>query len=184
MTTLIFHRASAMTTIPITTSVTVAARRAVVLIARDRARSVEAFNPMLASAEEQVYLDARRHGVVLARPLARAGAVAALGAAGFALGWPFSLGGAALLLVAAGLAVAAVWRWDRTRVVVTREKLVVEHGIVRRRAAAVRLARVSTVELEQSLLGRVLGYGTVVAGDLEIAFVARPRELLAELDRR
>jgi uncharacterized membrane protein YdbT with pleckstrin-like domain len=138
---------------------------------------------MLAAADEQVYLDARRHGVVLARPLARAGAVAALGAAGFAIGWPFSLAGAVLLLVAAGLAVAAVWRWDRTRVVVTGEKLVVEHGLVRRRAAAVRLARVSTVELEQSLLGRLLGYGTVVAGDLEIRCVPRPRDVCGLVQR-
>jgi len=135
------------------------------------------------AAGEQVYLDARRHGVVLARPLGRAGAIAALGAAGFALGWPFSLPGAALLLVAACLAVAAVWRWDRTRVVVTREKLVVEHGLVRRRAAAVRLARVSTVELEQSFLGRVLGYGTVVAGDLEIECVPRPRDVCGLVQR-
>jgi uncharacterized membrane protein YdbT with pleckstrin-like domain len=76
-----------------------------------------------------------------------------------------------------------VWRWDRTRVVVTGEKLVVEHGLVRRRAAAVRLARVSTVELEQSLLGRLLGYGTVVAGDLEIRCVPRPRDVCGLVQR-
>src|SRR5919199_3217459 len=38
---------------------------------------------VLASAEERVCLEARRHGIVLARPLARAVAVALLGAALF-----------------------------------------------------------------------------------------------------
>jgi uncharacterized membrane protein YdbT with pleckstrin-like domain len=51
------------------------------------------------------------------------------------------------------------------------------HGVVRKRAAAVRLARVGTVEIEQSVLGRLLGYGTIVAGDLEIRCVAKPSEL-------
>ena len=67
--------------------------------------------------------------------------------------------------------------------VVTTEKLFVVHGVVRRQAAAVRLAKVSTVELEQSLLGRLLGYGTVVAGDLEIACVPRPREVCVLVQR-
>jgi uncharacterized membrane protein YdbT with pleckstrin-like domain len=136
-----------------------------------------------AASDERVYLDARRHGIVLLRPLARAVAVALAGLVGVALGWPFSAGGVVLLVVAALLAVAAVWRWDRTHVVVTAEKLFVVHGLLRRRAAAVRLAKVSTVELEQSLLGRLLGYGTVVAGDLEIECVPQPRELCGLVQR-
>ena len=138
---------------------------------------------MLDDPEERVYLDARRHGIVLLRPLARAVAVAVLGVVGLAVGWPVSAAGAVLLVAAALLAVAAVWRWDRTHVVVTTDKLFVVHGVLHRRAAAVRLAKVSTVELEQSLLGRLLGYGTVVAGDLEIACVPQPRELCGLVQR-
>jgi len=138
---------------------------------------------MLAQPEEHIYLDARRHGIVLVRPLARALALAVLGFVGFAVGWPASLAGATLLALAAGFAIVAVWRWDRTHVVVTTEKLFVVHGVVRRQAAAVRLAKVSTVELDQSLLGRLLGYGTVVAGDLEIACVPRPREVCGLVQR-
>jgi membrane protein YdbS with pleckstrin-like domain len=138
---------------------------------------------MLAQPEEQVFVDARRHGIVLVRPLARAAAVGVAGAVGCALGWPASLAGTALLVVAAAAALAAVWRWDRTHIVVTTEKLFVVHGVVRRRAAAVRLAKVSTVELEQSLLGRLLGYGTVVAGDLEIPCVPHPREVCGLVQR-
>jgi uncharacterized membrane protein YdbT with pleckstrin-like domain len=138
---------------------------------------------MLAGPEERIVVDARRHGIVLARPLSRAALVAAAGGACVVAGWPFSPVGAALLLGAALAAVASVWRWDRTQVVLTTEKLFVVHGVVRRRAAAVRLERVGAVELEQSLLGRLLGYGTVVAGDLEIPFVAEPREVCGHLAR-
>ena len=132
---------------------------------------------MLAHSDEHVYLDERRHGVVLIRPLSRATALAALGGTGLVLGWPVSLAGLVLLVVAAAVALVAVWRWDRTHVVVTNEKLFVVHGVLRKQAAAVRLAKVSTVEIEQSLAGRLLGYGTIVAGDLEIACVPHPREL-------
>jgi uncharacterized membrane protein YdbT with pleckstrin-like domain len=82
-----------------------------------------------------------------------------------------------LLLIAALVAITAVWRWDRTHVVLTTEKLFIVHGVVRRQAAAVQLTRVGTVEVDQSLLGRLLGYGTIMAGDLEIPGVHRPREL-------
>ena len=133
--------------------------------------------------EERVYVDTRRHGVVLVRPLSRALVLALLGAVAFLGGWPVSVAGAGLLLIAALGAVAAVWRWDRTRVVLTGEKLFVVHGTLRRRAAAVRLAKVQTVEIEQSVPGRLLGYGTLVAGDLEISCVADPGEMQGLLNR-
>jgi uncharacterized membrane protein YdbT with pleckstrin-like domain len=132
---------------------------------------------MLAHPDEHVFLDARRHGVVLVRPLLRALVLALLGFAAFLGGWPVSVAGATLLVVAAVVATAAVWRWDRTHVVLTEEKLFVMYGVVRKRAAAVPLAKVGSVEIEQRLPGRLLGYGTIVAGELEIRFVAQPREL-------
>jgi uncharacterized membrane protein YdbT with pleckstrin-like domain len=138
---------------------------------------------MLAHPDEHVFLDARRHGVVLVRPLLRAVVLALLGSAAFLGGWPVSVAGAALLVVAAVVATAAVWRWDRTHVVLTDEKLFVQHGVVRKRAATVALAKIGSVEIEQRLLGRVLGYGTIVAGELEIRCVAQPRELGALVQR-
>jgi membrane protein YdbS with pleckstrin-like domain len=138
---------------------------------------------MLTGSDEHVYLDERRHGVILVRPLTRALALAVLGATGLALGWPVSLAGLVLLIVAAMVALVAVWRWDRTRVVVTTEKLFIVHGVLRKQAAAVRLAKVGTVELDQSLVGRLFGYGTIVAGDLEIACVPHPRELCGLVQR-
>jgi membrane protein YdbS with pleckstrin-like domain len=124
---------------------------------------------------EQIRLEERPHAAALARPLGRSLALALAGGI-LVLVAPASVGlvGAVLLATAAVLALAAVWRWDRTQLIVTSEKLFVVHGIAQRRAAAVRLARVAPVEMEQSVLGRMLGYGTVIAGDLEIPFVPDP----------
>ena len=49
---------------------------------------------MLASAEERVCLDARRHGVVLARPLGQALVLAGAGAFLLVQPWPLQLPGA------------------------------------------------------------------------------------------
>lgn len=124
---------------------------------------------------EEVRLEERPHAAALVRPIGRSLVLAFAGGVIVVIA-PASLGlvGALLLAVAAALALAGVWRWDRTQLVVTSDKLFVIHGIAQRRAAAVRLARVGPVEMEQSVLGRMLGYGTVIAGDLEIPFVPDP----------
>jgi membrane protein YdbS with pleckstrin-like domain len=129
------------------------------------------------SRDERTCWESRRHAVVLARPLGRGIALGVGGFVCFALGWPWMLAGPPLIALGAVGAALSVWRWERTRVVVTTEKLFVVHGTLRRRAAAVRLGRIATIEVEQSLLGRLLGYGTLVAGELEIAFVPQPREV-------
>lgn len=138
---------------------------------------------MLRSEEERVVVDSRRHGIVLLRPFARATVVAGAGGLAVFAGWPFSAAGAALLFVAAVGAIASVWSWDRTHVVLTTEKLFVVHGVVRRRAAAVHLAQVGSLEIEQGLLGRLLGYGTLVAGELEIPYVPEARRVAGLLGR-
>ena len=128
---------------------------------------------------EVVRLAERPHPAALVRPLGRSLTLALTGGI-LVLAAPFSLGlvGAlhlVLLHVAgAALGLAAVWRWDRTQLVLTSEKLFVVYGIAQRRAAAVRLTRVTPVEIEQSVAGRILGYGTVIAGELVIPFVPHP----------
>lgn len=136
--------------------------------------------------DERTCWESRRHGIVLAGPLARSLALGGGGLICVAVGWPVMVLGPALLGAGAVLAALAVWRWERTRIVVTTQKLFVVYGTLRRRAAAVRLTRVATVEVEQSLIGRLLGYGTLVAGELEIPYVPQPREvggLVAHLSR-
>ena len=129
---------------------------------------------MWSSPYERICLDERRHGVVLARPFAKAIALGTLGASLSWVGGPLTIAGAAVLAVAAFLALRAAWGWESTHVVVTTEKLYVSYGFLRRRAAAVHLARTRTIEVEQTLLGRLLGYGTLIAGELEVDYVADP----------
>jgi uncharacterized membrane protein YdbT with pleckstrin-like domain len=136
---------------------------------------------LVGSARERVCVDERRHGIVLAGAFVRAAALAVPGGFAVAVGWPATIAGAVLLSLAAAIVVRSVWRWERTRVVLTTEKLFVVHGTVRRRAAAVRLARIGAVEIEQSILGRLLDYGTIVVGDLEITHVPRPRRLIERM---
>jgi uncharacterized membrane protein YdbT with pleckstrin-like domain len=118
-------------------------------------------------------METHRHGVALARPFLRALALALAGAACFLAPWPVvAVLGAALLALAALIAVAAVLRWDRTHLAVTSSALVVEHGLLSRRTASISL-KGTVFEVERTLPGRILGYGTIVAGELEMDYVPR-----------
>src|SRR5690242_3032609 len=118
ITTRSFQSASAAATIPITTSVATAARFAVSAMVEEFFPRRRILQPVV-SAGEHVYVDERRHGVVLVGAFARAVALAAPGVVALVVGWPATVGGAVLLAAAALLVVRAVWRWDRTRVVLT-----------------------------------------------------------------
>jgi uncharacterized membrane protein YdbT with pleckstrin-like domain len=127
-------------------------------------------------------LEAHRHGIALARPFLRALVFAVAGAACFLAPWPVvAVVGAALLALAALIAVAAVVRWDRTHLAVTGSALVVEHGLLSRRTASISL-KGTVFEVERTLPGRILGYATVVAGELEMDYV--PRRLARLLQQR
>jgi uncharacterized membrane protein YdbT with pleckstrin-like domain len=138
---------------------------------------------MVTSGWEKVCLDERRHAVVLAPSFARALGLAAVGIGLMAVGWPASILGVVLQAFGAGIALRAVWNWEQTRVVLTTDKLFVVHGTLRKRAAAVRLERIGSMEIEQGLVGRLLGYGTIVAGDLEIDYVPRPGDVYGLVER-
>jgi uncharacterized membrane protein YdbT with pleckstrin-like domain len=134
--------------------------------------------------EERVCLDARRHSVVLLRPLVRAVLFSVAGLVLLALPWPAPVAGALLQAVAAIGALVAVIRWDRTRFVVTTEKVFLVHGgLTRRRASAVMVRQLRLVALEQTLPGRVLGYGTLQAGPLEVAYVPHARDVRDLVER-
>jgi hypothetical protein len=131
---------------------------------------------------ESPLLEAHRHGIALAKPLLRAFLLALVGAACFVAPWmAAAAAGAVLLALAAVIAVVGVARWDRTHLVVTGSSLVVEYGFLRRSSASVSLNG-TVFEVERTLLGRILGYGTVAAGELEIDCV--PRRLIRVLQQR
>ena len=99
------------------------------------------------SAEERVCLDARRHGVVLARPLAKALGLALAGGILLSQFWALALLGAVAIAAGALIALRAVWRWEWTRFVITTERVYLAHGSLHRRAKAVRLRAIDAVEL-------------------------------------
>jgi uncharacterized membrane protein YdbT with pleckstrin-like domain len=138
---------------------------------------------MLTTRQEEVCFDARRHGVVLARPLAQALVLAVTGTVLLDQPWPLPLAGALLVIAGALVLLNAVWRWERTHLVVTTDKVFVVNGTLRRRSAAVRLRSLENLELEQTFPGRLLGYGTLVAGPLEIEHVPHPRSVYRLVDR-
>ena len=135
------------------------------------------------ASSERVCLDARRHGVVLARPLGKALALAVAGGILMTQFWALALLGALAIATGALIALRAVWRWEWTRFVITTERVYLAHGSLHRRAKAVRLRAIDAVELEQSAAGRMLGYGTVLVGPLEVEHVPEPKEVTRLVER-
>jgi hypothetical protein len=127
-------------------------------------------------------IQTHRHGIALARPFSRALVLALAGAACFYAPWAaLAVAGAVLLALAALVALVGVTRWDRTHLELTQSAFIVEYGFVRRKSASVSLNG-TVFEVERTLLGRILGYGTVVAGEFEIDWV--PRRLTRLLQQR
>jgi uncharacterized membrane protein YdbT with pleckstrin-like domain len=128
--------------------------------------------------DEEIYLDARLHGAVLARPIFRSALLVLLGIAVLLV--PYAAAavvGAILIAAGAFFTLRAVWQWERTHLVVTTEKVYLVNGTIHRRSKAVRLQMVDAVEVDQSLVGQLFGYGTVVVGPLRVGHIARPSEV-------
>ena len=138
---------------------------------------------VLVESYEEVCLEARRHGIVLARPLFWAVVLSGVGGVVSTAPRPYSLAGAALIALGVLIALRAVWKWERTRVVVTTDKVLLVGGTLRRRAHSVRLAGLEAIELEQTLIGQLLGYGTVVVGPMALDHVPKPKSVYRLVER-
>ena len=138
---------------------------------------------MLVDHDEEVCLEARRHGIVLARPIFWAVVLSGIGGVVSTAPRPFSVAGGVLIALAAFVAVRAVWKWERARVVVTTDKVLVVGGTWRRRVRSVRLAGLGAVELEQTLMGQLLGYGTIVVGPMALEHVPKPKSVYHLVER-
>ncbi len=138
---------------------------------------------VIVDRDEEVCLEARRHGIVLARPLFWAVVLSGIGGVVSTAPRPFSVAGAPLIVLGALIALRAVWKWERTRVVVTTDKVCVIGGTWRRRARSVRLAGLDAVELEQTLVGQLLGYGTVIVGPMALDHVPKPKSVYRLVER-
>ena len=94
-----------------------------------------------------------------------------LGVAVYVLGLPLAQPGAAIFLhLVAGLvfAAAAVWlfigwfrRWT-TEVAVTNKRIIYKRGFISRYTIEMHLDKVESVDVDQTILGRILGYGDII----------------------
>jgi len=65
---------------------------------------------------------------------------------------------------------------------VTSKKIVTSGGLIRRNTDDLRVTKIEGIQVDQSLLGRILGYGTVTfsgtgAGNIVMSFVPNPVEI-------
>ena len=68
----------------------------------------------------------------------------------------------ALALVALGLLLEQWFRWSRvTEIAVTNRRVIYKKGFIRRRTNEMNMDKVESVQVQQSILGRMLDYGTV-----------------------
>jgi uncharacterized membrane protein YdbT with pleckstrin-like domain len=71
--------------------------------------------------------------------------------------------GAALVGIAALLKILKAWfkRWT-TEIVVTDKRIIYKAGFIRRNTVEMNLDKVESVQVEQSVMGRLLDYGTLI----------------------
>ena len=142
---------------------------------------------------EHPLVHTRAHTAALTRPIA-----AALAAVACSRSWSPSSRAPAVrarseqvvALIAAGFAIWAlirlvrsVWDWDRTLLLVSEDEIVIQRRGVRRSESIVPLRAIHRLRVRRSLLGRLLGYGTIeLAGARKgsrLRFVPQPDEVSA-----
>jgi uncharacterized membrane protein YdbT with pleckstrin-like domain len=124
-------------------------------------------------AGEKVVYTTRLHWIVLLRPIVLS---LLFGVPGVALlvrsaadhsaqtasTTPMMAGGVILMVVAAICIVTGILKRNATEMAVTDKRLVVKVGVAGRRTLELLLQKVESIAVEESLMGRVLGYGTVI----------------------
>lgn len=75
---------------------------------------------------------------------------------------PMLAGGAILLVIALVSLVVALLKRNATEMAVTDRRVIVKIGVAARRTFEILLSKVESIGVEETLMGRMLGYGTVV----------------------
>lgn len=74
----------------------------------------------------------------------------------------FFFAGIFLLVVAAICVVAAMVKRNAVEIAVTDRRVMIKTGMANRRSLEIMLPKVESIGIEESMMGRALGYGTVV----------------------
>jgi uncharacterized membrane protein YdbT with pleckstrin-like domain len=86
------------------------------------------------------------------------------------------------IIVALILLIPGWLTWWTTEIAVTSHRFIYKSGLMRRTTTEIPIDRVESVDIEQSLIGRLLGYGTVIVHATGTGFeplqgIAHPIEL-------
>ena len=148
---------------------------------------------------EQILYQTRLHWIVLIIPILLgaffgAGGIALLAAASGSgesgtSSQAMTMVGTILLFIAVILVVRGILKRNSTQMTVTNMRVVASVGIVSRRSVEIFLSRVESIGVQESMMGRMLGYGTVVVrgtGGTPESFnrVAHPLELRTQVQRQ
>ncbi|HEV2386925.1 MAG TPA: PH domain-containing protein [Candidatus Acidoferrales bacterium] len=139
------------------------------------------------------------HWIVMFWPLLGGLVLGFFGFALFAGGWMATrksasyqgaiVGGAIAVVAAAALIGGGIIRRAATEVAVSNKRVLIKRGLLSRRSIEVLLPKVESIGVEESLLGRMLGYGTVIVrgtgGTLEtFDKIAHPNELRRQIQQQ
>jgi len=99
------------------------------------------------------------------------------------------VGGAILLAVALGFVVRGIVSRNATEMAVTNKRVVAKVGVASRKTIELLLSRVESIGVEESVAGRVLGYGTVIlrgTGGTPESFdkIAQPLEFRTQVQQQ
>jgi uncharacterized membrane protein YdbT with pleckstrin-like domain len=81
-----------------------------------------------------------------------------------------------------------IWlRWRNTEQGVTNKRVIYKYGIISRKTDEMRLSAIESIIIKQGIIGRILGYGTVVvigrgAGDVVIRWMTDPLRVKREIE--
>jgi uncharacterized membrane protein YdbT with pleckstrin-like domain len=106
------------------------------------------------------------HWLIYAQAIVFAGLAVAAAAAGYALGTDFEniafiVAGIFLLLAVISAIVSAIKRVT-TELAVTDHRVIFKRGVISRYTIEMARARVESVDVEQSIAGRIFNYGTIL----------------------
>jgi uncharacterized membrane protein YdbT with pleckstrin-like domain len=100
-----------------------------------------------------------------------------------------AIAGAALVVVAAIVLAYNVIKRNATEIAVTDRRVIIKTGMTSRRSLEIMVAKVESIGIDETVMGRVLGYGTVVihgTGGTPEPFrkIAHPSEFRREVQQQ
>lgn len=81
-----------------------------------------------------------------------------------------------------------IWlSWRNTEQGVTNKRVIYKHGIISRKTDEMRLSAIESIIIKQGIIGRILGYGTVIIagrgiGDVAIKWMTDPMRVKRDIE--